>query len=130
MELSYHIIEMKRQERGDQALNAADLRHLKRGKLINAHECDTIFPLGLSALQAEEFETEASSKVAKVVDRLSKSGINAFVVDLTRPKFGVPAVWVCAPDLQPLPGDIRTGRLTDCAIRYGKIPRYDDILLI
>ena len=120
MELAHHIVEMKRRERGDEALNEADRRHLRRGRSIDANQCPNLFPSGVANLGSEGLATDTESQMSKVMEQLKHADIDAFYVDLTRSVFAVPAAWVCAPGLQPLPGNFSTPRLTSALEKSGK----------
>ena len=111
MEISYHLVERKRRERGDAALNEADLRHLERRQIHDAGTCPLLHPVGVAELQAAAVPEDAPSMVRFVVERLQHAGLEACFVDLTRPALGVPAVWTCAAGLQPMPGRVTTPRL-------------------
>ena len=54
-----------------------------------------------------------------IVERLEQFGIESFGLDLTRPRFGVPAARVITPGLQLEPSEIVTPRLADMMARTG-----------
>ena len=111
MELSYHLIEMKRRERSEAAFNDGDWRHLERDKLIDAKRCNHLYPVGSANFSGQPSPQDVGTKVRYVVDRLQRAGFEAFYVDMTRANLGVPAAWVCATGLQPAPSDVATPRL-------------------
>ncbi len=63
--------------------------------------------------------TDASAVLQLIVERLRQLGIETFGLDLTRPRFAVPAARIMAPGLQPLPSEIMTPRLKDMMARTG-----------
>lgn len=109
MELSHRVIALKRQQRGDGALNDHDLAHLERGRLVDAE-----WP----SLQARgapldwQSGTAAPSSVDDVADRLAKAGCAAFATDCSRPDLAIPVVKVLAAGLQPYPSAVVTARLS------------------
>ncbi len=97
MELSAPLADAKRAERGEDALNNADRRHLRRA----AHPTTD-----LAALIPEEAREPLEgfmlpTDLAGLVERLYDHGIDVYLADLTRPDVGVPVVRAVAPDLQP-----------------------------
>jgi ribosomal protein S12 methylthiotransferase accessory factor len=106
MELGQAVIAAKLREGGEGALNAADRTHLRRANLIDA-SCLLLHPTRL--LPAEE---GGALTLAAMVARLGSMGIEPFVVELTRPQFGIPVVRVVAPQLQLEPSPIMTKRLS------------------
>ncbi len=54
-----------------------------------------------------------------LVRRLSEQGINAYGLDLTRPRFAIPVARIIAPALQGEPSQIVTRRLADTIARTG-----------
>ena len=113
MELALLVVELKRQERGDDALNAVDRQHVLRATTIDANDCDLLHPAG-----APRIGTERPSPVATPVERLAAVTEVAFV-DLTRPDYGVPVVAAIAPALQRFPSDVATARLTQAMASFG-----------
>jgi ribosomal protein S12 methylthiotransferase accessory factor len=106
MELGQAVIAAKLREGGEGALNAADRTHLRRANLIDA-SCLLLHPTHL--LPVEE---GGALTLAAMVARLSSMGIEPFVVELTRPQFGIPVARVVAPQLQLEPSPIMTKRLS------------------
>jgi ribosomal protein S12 methylthiotransferase accessory factor len=53
-----------------------------------------------------------------IAGALARCGIDAALIDMTRPEFGIPVVRAVAPALQPMPSDTVTDRLrrvlTEC----------------
>lgn len=100
IELAYDVVAAKRAERGDAALNDADHRHLARATAIDAADCALLHPHGAPRLAAEPDEMSATAALAEAVRRLGAAGHEAYIVDLTRPLFGIPAARVVVPGLQ------------------------------
>jgi len=118
-ELAYAVVEAKRAERGEAALNAKDRLHLDRATKINADECLLLQP---SPGRAEHIPISAADPRAMreaIVARLDSLGIEAFFVDLTRSRFAVPVARVIAPALQIEPSEIVTPRLAEMTARTG-----------
>jgi ribosomal protein S12 methylthiotransferase accessory factor len=107
-ELALPIVEMKRQQRGDAALNAIDRRHLARAA-VDAGTCELLHPLGLP--RSDTGESSAQPPLARLQAAFVRGGIEAVLVDLTRPEIGIPAAWALAPELQLMPGELHTKRL-------------------
>ena len=119
IELAYAVIEAKRRERGEAALNAGDRVHVQRSVAIDADVCALLHPV---AGRPEHLCIDPSDKplaLQSMVRRLGEFGINAYGLDLTRPRFAVPVARIIAPALQPEPSRIVTGRLADTIARTG-----------
>ena len=109
MELAFQIAQIKRHQRGDAALNEIDRRHLARATEIDAESCELLHPLGSPRREREAADAgEPLSALQAVVVRC---GLEAALVDLTRPEFGIPVVWAMAPELQLMPCNLQTERL-------------------
>ena len=118
-ELAYAVVEAKRAERGEAALNAKDRLHLDRATKINADQCLLLQP---SPGPREHISIPAADPRAMreaIVARLDSLGIEAFFVDLTRSRFAVPVARVIAPALQIEPSEIVTPRLAEMTARTG-----------
>lgn len=118
IEIAYAVIAAKRAERGDDALNPADQRHLQRARSIRA-DCPLLHPAtheeatGPAACAGDEAPPEgpAAWQLDWLVRRLDAAGVPTYLVDLTRPQFGIPACRVVAPDLQLEPCSLPGKRL-------------------
>ena len=108
-ELAHPIVQMKRQQRGDAALNAIDRRHLARATAIDAGSCELLHPLGLPRNDTEP--ESPAQPLAHLRATFVRCGIEAALVDLTRPEIGIPAAWALAPALQLMPCELRAERL-------------------
>ena len=108
-ELAHPLVEMKRQHRGDAALNAIDRRHLARATAIDAGSCELLHPLGLPRNDPEP--ESPAQPLARLQAAFVRCGIEAALVDLTRPEIGIPAAWALAPGLQLMPCELHAERL-------------------
>jgi len=111
-ELAYAVVEAKRRERGDAALNARDRTHLQRATMVHADTCALLHP---APGEAEHLAIDASDPQAAlplIVRRLAECGIESYGLDLTRPHFAVPVARIIAPGLQAEPSGIVTSRLS------------------
>lgn len=112
MELAQPIAATKLKERGEHALNDVDRRHLARAAEIDADACELLHPLG--APRQASTPTAGSSgddDLAVLRNVFATRGIEAALIELTRPEFGIPVVQAIAPALQPMPCDLTTERL-------------------
>jgi ribosomal protein S12 methylthiotransferase accessory factor len=119
IELAHAVVEAKRSERGEAALNEPDRIHRERATMINADRCLLLQP---AAERAEHlaFDTTDSSPVLQlIVDRLAQLGIESFGLNLTRPRFAIPVARVIAPCLQLEPSAIVTPRLANMIAQTG-----------
>ncbi len=111
MELALLVALAKREARGEAALNAVDRRHLDRATRIAADRCALIHPLGAPARPDLPPCNNAGEELAALLAQLARHGIEVALVDLTRPELGIAVACAIAPQLQPLPCDMRTTRL-------------------
>jgi len=118
-ELAHAVVEAKLRERGEAALNDKDRAHRRRATVINADRCMLLQPTPEHAKHLPVNVTDASAVLQLIVERLRQLGIETFGLDLTRPRFAVPAARIIAPGLQPLPSEIMTARLKDMMARIG-----------
>ena len=117
IELAYEIVEAKRRERGEAALNERDRVHRRRATEINADRCLLLQPLQEPLHeQARHFvidATAAADVLRLIVERLEQFGVESFGLDLTRSRFAVPAARIITAGLQLEPSEIVTPRLAD-----------------
>jgi ribosomal protein S12 methylthiotransferase accessory factor len=106
-ELAILLAQIKRVEAGESNLSSTDRAHLERGATVRADQCELLHPLGHRPPQAERTEPELPA----IANALSRCGIDAALIDMTRPEFGIPVVRAVAPELQPMPSDTVTDRL-------------------
>jgi ribosomal protein S12 methylthiotransferase accessory factor len=110
MELALPIVEAKRRERGEAALNEVDRRHLARAAL-DAGPCELLQPGGVPRHETGQRAGDAGDELALLRALFTGCGLEPLLVDLTRPEFGIPVVCARAPQLQPMPCDWATARL-------------------
>ncbi|EJN12231.1 hypothetical protein PMI42_04362 [Bradyrhizobium sp. YR681] len=119
MELAYAVVEQKRQEGGDAALNEYDHRHVARSTLIDAASCELLHPVAPGRSVSELGPDTPARQLDALVGRLSARGIETFAIDLTRPIFGISVVRVAAPALQMEPSEVASERLLSARRRTG-----------
>jgi ribosomal protein S12 methylthiotransferase accessory factor len=124
LELALAVVEAKRRERGDAALNARDRGHLRRATMIDADRCPLLQPAP-ERRQHLAFDTTDPGAVLQLIgNRLGQFGIETFGLNLTRPQLAVPVARVIAPGLQPEPSEIITPRLADMIAQTGGGMKY------
>jgi ribosomal protein S12 methylthiotransferase accessory factor len=130
-ELAHAVVEAKLRERGEAALNARDRIHRRRATILNADRCLLLQSGPERSSHLAIGATDPGAVLRLIVDRLAQLGIEAFGLDLTRPRFAVPAARVIAPGLQLLPSEIITPRLADMIAQTGGgLPYTEGIALI
>ena len=113
IELACEIVEAKRREGGEAALNARDRVHRRRATEINADRCLLLQPLPDQARHLVIQANAPGDVLRLIVERLEQFGIECFSLDLTRARFAVPAARVITAGLQIEPSEIVTPRLAD-----------------
>ncbi len=111
MELALLVALAKREERGEAALSEVDRGHLDRATRIAADRCALIDPLGAPRHSSVPPCNSTREELEALLARLTHHGIEAALVDLTRPDLRIPAACAIAPQLQLLPCSMRTARL-------------------
>jgi ribosomal protein S12 methylthiotransferase accessory factor len=130
MELANQIVETKRRARGESALNSVDRNHLRRARL-NAGSCALLQPQGLPAAPVESPDASAVQGIRTIAERLSLIGADAYLVDLTRPVFGISVAHAVVPAFQPMPSTLRSPRLRGVIAQTGGgAPAADDFSLL
>jgi ribosomal protein S12 methylthiotransferase accessory factor len=120
IELAYVVVEAKREESGEAALNEHDLRHLERSAGIDPEACALLHPMPPPRMRAEPPNDLDDARALDIlVDRLMKMQIEVLAVDLTRKMFDIPVARVIAPGLQLEPSDMSTQRLASTITRTG-----------
>jgi ribosomal protein S12 methylthiotransferase accessory factor len=119
IELAYAVVEAKRGEGGEAALNAADRTHLQRATMVHADECTLLHPVAEPVEHVIIDTTDPRSAVELLVRRLESLGIQTYGLDLTRPRFAVPVARIIAPGLQLEPSGSVTARLAEMMARTG-----------
>jgi ribosomal protein S12 methylthiotransferase accessory factor len=118
-ELAYAVVEAKRRERGEAALNARDRAHLQRATAVNANGCALLHPTSGEVKHLAVDMADPQAALQRIVQRLSELGIETHAIDLTRPHFAIPVARVIAPGLQVEPSTIMTQRLSDMIAQTG-----------
>jgi len=112
IELAHAVVEAKRRERGEAALNARDRGHLQRATAIDADRCALLQPASGRTQHIALDDPDPRVGLHLLVRRLGELGIEVYGLDLTRPHFGVPVARIIAPGLQAEPSGIMTSRLS------------------
>ena len=120
-ELAIQLAELKRAESGPDSLAPSDRAHLERDAAIDAGECQLLHPRGISTTTDP---TQGDAPLRALAHALSVFEIETALIDMTRPRFGIPVVRAIAPALQPLPSRIVTERLKRTCNDYGGGDRY------
>ena len=118
LELADVVVATKRNEGGDDALNAQDRIHLQRAA-IHVDRCKLLHPVDEQTDYLSIDATEESAVFRLIAERLEGLGVETFCIDLTRQQFAVPVVRVIAPGLQHEPSEIVTARLQNAIGRTG-----------
>ena len=113
------MIEAKRRERGEAALNAKDRVHVERAIAIDAGQCALLHPGAGCPEHVFVDPSDKSLALRSMVKQLGEFGINAYGLDLTRARFAIPVARIVAPALQGEPSRIVTRRLADTIARTG-----------
>ena len=119
MELAHAVVEAKRRERGDAALNARDRAHLLRATAIDAFSCILLHPVSGSAEHIRLDDPDPKAALSLIVRRLAGLGIETYGLDLTRASLAVPVARIIAPGLQAEPSGIVTSRLSATIAQTG-----------
>lgn len=107
-ELGLLIARVKHDRMGGVGLTEADLRHLARAEAI-AGDCRKLLgPVG-EARRNEALEGCSGSPLSVLRRSFARCGIEASVVDLTRPDFGIAVARAVAPQLRPLAATATAG---------------------
>jgi ribosomal protein S12 methylthiotransferase accessory factor len=123
VELGQYVIDAKRREGGDGALNENDRRQL-RLTLFDTRDCKLLQPETDPRDVPAECRSASVTSLRQAVERLQARGIAAYAIDLTRPEFGIPVVRVLAPALQLEPCQIIGSRLARMIGETGGGSRY------
>lgn len=118
-ELAHAVVEAKRQERGDTALNARDHAHLRRKTALDTRTCALLHPLPPRRHTVEHDAKDAACTLRFVVERLAQMGFETFAVDLTRRAFALPVARIVVPGLQLEPSQIVGERLAAARMETG-----------
>jgi ribosomal protein S12 methylthiotransferase accessory factor len=130
LELAYAVVEAKLREGGETALNERDRLHQRRATAIDADRCLLLQPVAEPVEHLPIEATGANAMVRLIATRLEQLGIETFGVDLTRPRFAVPAARIIAPGLQLEPSGLITPRLAATIAQMGGGERYTGGVLL
>jgi ribosomal protein S12 methylthiotransferase accessory factor len=108
MELGLQLVTLKRQQRGIESLNEVEKRQLALSEVIDAHSCALLQPEGAPSNGATSTKAD---DLAALKEAFQRRGIEAAIVNLTRPAFGIAVASAIAPTLQPLPSTFHSNRL-------------------
>lgn len=115
-ELAILLAQIRQGETGDASLPPSDRLHVERAVSIDANSCELLHPLGIALPHRQHVDGADLSAVATA---MAGAGIEAALVDLTRPEFGIAVVRAVAPALQPMPSEAVTDRLQRAATKSG-----------
>jgi ribosomal protein S12 methylthiotransferase accessory factor len=124
LELALAVVEAKRRESGEAALNKRDRGHRQRATMIDADRCPLLQAVPEHKQHLAIDSTDPGAVLQLIVDRLGQFGIETFGLNLTRTQFAVPVARVIAPGLQPEPAEIITPRLADMIAQTGGGMKY------
>jgi ribosomal protein S12 methylthiotransferase accessory factor len=130
LELAYAVVEAKRREGGETALNERDRLHQRRATAINADRCLLLQPVAEPVAHLPIEVIDANAVVRLIATRLEQLGVETFGVDLTRSRFAVPAARIIAPGLQLEPSELITPRLAAAITQTGGGERYTGGILL
>jgi ribosomal protein S12 methylthiotransferase accessory factor len=119
LELALAVVEAKRRESGEAALNKRDQGHRRRATMIDADRCPLLQPAPERKQHLAIDDTDRGTVLQLIVDRLGQFGIETFGLNLTRTQFAVPVARIIAPGLQPEPSEIIMPRLADMITQTG-----------
>ena len=115
-ELAILLAQIKQVE-GDQGnLSPTDRAHLERGAAIKADQCALLHPIEQNLTHSEKV---VGPELPTIASAMGRCGIETALVDMTRPRFGIPVVRAVAPALQPMPSDTVTDRLRQALKDWG-----------
>lgn len=123
-ELGQHVLAARRAESGDHTLQESDLRKLRRSTALDTSNCLLLQPEAPLHSASTGKTPEPGADLQDALERLGVRASAIHVINLTRPKFGVPVVRVLAPALQPEPCEIVGSRLARTIAATGGGARY------
>jgi ribosomal protein S12 methylthiotransferase accessory factor len=130
MELALLVALAKREQRGGDALNEVDRRHLDRAARIAAGRCALIHPLGAPGRSALPACNGPREELEAVLTQFARHAIEIGLVDLTRPELGIPVVCAIAPQLQLFPCSLHMNRLQETIAATGGGERWTDAVTL
>lgn len=124
MEAGHSILDLKRRQDGEAALNRNDRKQIERSEKLR--ESDVIHAASEEGLVLEE-EAEprpAKRQLDRMAKRLAAAGIDIHLVDQTRPEFRLAAVRAISFELQPMDTNVISPRLRNTLDQTGGGPYY------
>jgi ribosomal protein S12 methylthiotransferase accessory factor len=119
IELGLILSLMRAAERGGEALSEDDRHLLARSTGIDAAGCELIHGMGTPLPHAAVPVADGETTLATIADAFARQQVEAVLIDLTRPRFGVPVSRAFAPALQLMPSGLHTVRLETAHRQYG-----------
>lgn len=92
-------------------LSESEQALVDRADDLDARSCELLYPAGLGAEAGLPMAAGERDLLAHLLDRLSQSDMDVYLVDLTRSEIGIPVAAAIAPRLQIMPGDLTVARL-------------------
>ena len=123
MELAHDLVELKINQRGEEAINEVDKQHLARSKQLNKHHYRQFSPEPENTVVLQSRCLGGDGQLATVLNLLHNAGFHALFLDMTRPEIGIPSVRVLVPGLQSGKVDWATARLCAAARDVGYNPK-------
>jgi ribosomal protein S12 methylthiotransferase accessory factor len=118
------VVDAKRRERGEAALNERGRGHRRRATMIDAGRCPLLQPVPERKQHLAIEATDPGAVLQLMGDRPGQFGIETFGLNLTRAQLAVPVARVIAPGLQPEPSEIIPLRLADMITQTGGGMKY------
>jgi ribosomal protein S12 methylthiotransferase accessory factor len=110
-ELATLIVNLKRQQRGDEALNVVDRQHLARSTSLNAETCNLLHAVGKPLDHSAACSMSDVEAFIHLQTVFARQHIEVALVELTRPAYGIAVMAAVAPVLQRFPSALHTERL-------------------
>ncbi|WFU16563.1 YcaO-like family protein [Bradyrhizobium sp. CB3481] len=120
-ELAILLAQIRQAENGEDNLPPEDRAHLERGAAIKADQCTLLHALGCHLTPPADVVGPALPAIASA---MARCGIEAALIDMTRPQFGIPVVRAVAPALQLMPSNTVTDRMRHAFEDWGGGSRY------
>ena len=119
MELGNHLVSLKSERSGVDALAEAERRQFDRMQRLSSDDPRFRAARELAPGRSAALPREPAACVAEVVSRLGRAGVEVFAVDITLPAFGIPAIKLAAPLLAAEPIWLDTPCLLEARSRRG-----------
>lgn len=130
MELAQDIVCLKLEQEGPDALNEQDRRTLDRRKRLHLEAWPQLLPQRERKDLGRSDSLATGAALQNCIDALHRQGLEAYWLDLSRPRIGIPSVRVIVPGLQSEKPDWETERLRRSAAQSNrsiKIKRWADL---